>query len=122
MTTNETTPLGWMMEGVTSERFWREGEKRIESGSAVWQDTKEKGVRRWRLEEKGITVAFPRHGEEGCMILMFMLRCIYSHDGARHWPLTVRLGRVRPRLEASCCAVGEEGGAILERAVASVIS
>ena len=56
---------------------------------------------------------FTRHGEEGCTILVFVLRRIGSHSGARRCPLTGGW-IVWDSLEASCCAIGERDGAILQ--------
>ena len=92
----------------------REG--RIEPGS---EGVTQKRVRRWQLEEKGMTAGFPSHSEEGFMFHVFMPRRICSLDGATCWPLTVRLGRVRQCLGVLCCTVEEESDAILQRAAAS---
>ena len=61
----------------------------ISSGEIAGEGAGQKRVRRWQLEEKAFRMAFLQHGEEGCKILMFMLRGICSRDGARRWPLTV---------------------------------
>ena len=67
-----------------------------------------------RVEERELWRDSPRHGEEGCTILVLMLRRIFLCDAARRWPSTVRRDCVRPYLEASCCVTGEEVGAILQ--------
>ena len=72
-------------------------------------------------KRRALQLAFARHGEDGCMILVFVLRKIGSCVGARRW-----LGHVRPaskprvvpsgketvpfcRAEASASAIGEGG-------------
>ena len=67
------------------------------------QDTtkEDEGVR-WWLEEMGITVASPRHGEEGCALLVFML-CEFTHvlGKTRDIPaqLSCKVVRLREREE-----------------------
>ena len=66
------------------------------------------------MEEKGITAGFLRHDEEGCTILVLVLRQICPRKTLA-WPLTVWQDCVKPCLEASCCVTEEGGGAILQR-------
>ena len=72
--------------GVTSE--WRE----VRFGAGHEEGSGKKRVMRWRLEVKGITVASPLHGEEGCVILVFVL-CDFARMLGKMPAIPVRLSR-----------------------------